>query len=146
MLQNDDGSSMRNFYSQDGEAEILTPAMSEVVQLAFKDSLTDFAKGPPSATGIHQSWDRSTSFRDCKKGMKTVTEAGIDTSNETLATNMRTAIRALKIKHSEVKMTSATEMKMIRACETLSYVQKNGYVTSRKHAMGYEVSQMYACI
>lgn len=130
---------MRNFYSQDGEAEILTPAMDEDVQLAFKDARTDFAKGPPSATGIHQSWDRNTSFRDCKKGIKTVTEGGVDTSNPTLSKNMKKAINELKAKHSEVSMTSAVETKMIKAAEVISFVQKNGYVTARKHAIGYEV-------
>lgn len=130
---------MRNFYSQDGEAEILGPAMEEDVQLAFQESLTDFAKGPPSATGIHQSWDRNTSFRDSKKGVVSVTKAGKDTSNETLERNMKIAIRAFKVKHSEVIMTSAVETKIIKAAETISFVQKNGYVTPRKHSAGYEV-------
>lgn len=130
---------MRDFYSQDGEAEILTPAMDENVQLAFKDARTDFAKGPPSATGIHQSWDRNTSFRDCKKGIKTVAEGGVDTSNPTLSKNMKKAINEVKAKQSEVSMTSAVETKMIKAAEVISFVQKNGYVTARKHAIGYEV-------
>ena len=46
---------MRNFYSQDGEAEILVPAMCEEVQTAFQESITDFVKGPPSATAKHQA-------------------------------------------------------------------------------------------
>lgn len=140
--QNDDGTPARNFYSQDGEAEILTPAMDVVVQQAFEDSLTDFAKGPPSATGIHQSWDRNTSFRDCKRGMKTVTEAGTDTSNPKLASNMKTSIRALKTKYSEVNITSAVESKMVKAAEMISFVHKSGYVNSRKHVIGYEVDIM----
>ena len=61
---------MRNFYSQDREAEILIPAVDASVQLAFQDIITDFVKGPPSATGIHQSWNRNTSFR----GTETVTK------------------------------------------------------------------------
>lgn len=133
--QNDDGTPARNFYSQDGEAEILTPAMDVVVQQAFEDSLTDFAKGPPSATGIHQSWDRNTSFRDCKRGMKT----GTDTSNPKLASNMKTSIRALKTKYSEVNITSAVESKMVKAAEMISFVHKSGYVNSRKHVIGSEV-------
>ena len=52
-MQNMDGSLMRIFYSQDGEAEILTPAMDAAVQAAFEGANTDFIKGPPSATGIH---------------------------------------------------------------------------------------------
>ena len=35
-MQNMDGSPMRNFYSQDGEAEILTPAMDAAAQAAFE--------------------------------------------------------------------------------------------------------------
>ena len=113
--------------------------MDEAVQLAFELSRTDFAKGPPSATGIHQSWDRNTSFRDCKKGMKTVTQAGTDTSNPILASNMKAAIKALKSEHPEIIMSSANESKIIKAAETLSFVQKNGYVNSRKHVIGFEV-------
>ena len=113
--------------------------MDVVVQQAFEDSLTDFAKGPPSATGIHQSWDRNTSFRDCKRGMKTVTEAGTDTSNPKLASNIKISIRALKIKYSEVNITSAVESKMVKAAEMISFVHKSGYANSRKHVIGYEV-------
>ena len=36
-------------------------------------------------------------------------------------------------------MTSAVKTKMIKAAEVISFVQKNGYVTARKHAIGYEV-------
>lgn len=71
--------------------------------------------------------------------MKTVTEAGTDTSNPILASNMRAAIKALKSIHTEINMSSANESKMIKAAETLSFVQKNGYVNSRKHVIGYEV-------
>jgi hypothetical protein len=131
---------MRNFYSQDGEAEILIPAMDERVQLLFQEINTDFVKGPPSATGIHQSWDRNTSFRDTKKGMETVTKNGIDTSNATLARNVKYAIAQLKLAHPEITLSSANESKIIKAIETLTYVQKNGYVQPRKHVMGFEVS------
>jgi hypothetical protein len=129
---------MRNFYSQDGEAEILTPAMCDIVQAAFAAAFIDFAKGPPSATGIHQSWDRNTCFRDTKTGMRTVTEAGTDTSNPTLALHFRRAIAELKLKFPQVNIPSAVETKMIKAIETLTYVQKNGYVQARKHVTGYE--------
>ena len=131
---------MRNFYSQDGEAEILLPAMDDVVQTAFANCCTDFVKGPPSATGIHQSWDRNTSFRDTKKGMETVTKNGINTSNTTLAKHVKSATGRLKVNSPEVTMSSANESKIIKAIETLTYVQKNGYVQPRKHVMGYQVS------
>jgi hypothetical protein len=48
ITQNIDGTAMRNFYSQDGEAEILIPAMREEVQRGFQEAITDFVKGPPS--------------------------------------------------------------------------------------------------
>jgi hypothetical protein len=54
LTQNMDGTPMRNFYSQDGEAEILTPAMDWSVQSAFEEARTEFVKGPPSATAAHQ--------------------------------------------------------------------------------------------
>ena len=138
-MQNMDGSPMRNFYSQDGEAEILTPAMDAAVQAAFEGANTDFIKGPPSATGIHQSWDRSTNFRDTKKGIETVTKNGINTSNPTLARNVKAAITQLRAEFPVVTLSSANETKIIAAVETLCYVQKNGYVTSRKHVEGYKV-------
>ena len=40
----------------------------------------------------------------------------------------------------EVTMSSANESKIIKAIETLTYVQTNGYVQPRKHVMGYQVS------
>lgn len=68
MLQNIDGTPMRNFCSQDGKAEILIPAMCEKVQEAFQEAKTDFSKGPPSATAKHQANDVNASFRDTKAG------------------------------------------------------------------------------
>lgn len=130
---------MRNFYSQDGEAEILLPAMDDIVQTAFAGCRTDFVKGPPSATGIHQSWDRNTSFRDTKKGMETVTKNGTDTSNQTLEKHIKDALMLFKSQCPEVILSSATESKIIKAIETLTYVQKNGYVQPRKHILGYQV-------
>ena len=133
---------MRNFYSQDGEAEILIPAMDPAVRSAFEESGTDFAKGPPSATSNHQPCDRSTNFRDTKKGMETVTKNGIDTSNVTLANHVKSTITALKQEHPEITLSSANESKIIKAIETLTYVQKNGYVQSRKIVLSYEVSDV----
>ena len=60
-------------------------------------------------------------------------------SNPTLSKNIKKAINEVKAKHSEVSMTSAVETKMIKAAGLISFVQKNGYVTARKHAIGYEV-------
>lgn len=133
---------MRNLYSQDGEAEILMPAMDESVQAAFMDSLTDFCKGPPLATAIHQAWDRNKSFRDCKRGMKTVTEAGTDTSNRTLEVNMRLAFRDLRRTFPEINMASAVEDKMVKAAEVISFVQKSNYTNSRKHVISYQVIEL----
>lgn len=134
-----DGSPMRNFYSQDGEAEILTPAMDWSVQSAFEVAKTDFVKGPPSATAAHQANDRSPIFKNTKAGMETVTKNDIDTSNPTLAKHVKISIVALKAAHPEIQLSHANETKMIKAIETLTYVQKNGYVQSRKIIMGYEV-------
>jgi hypothetical protein len=131
---------MRNLYSQDGEAEILMPAMDPRVQAAFMDILTDFCKGPPSATAIHQAWDRNKSFRDCKRGMKTVTEAGTDTTNLTLERNMNLAFRDLKIAFPEVKIAAAVEAKMMKAAEVIVFVQKSNYTNSRKHVVSYQVT------
>ena len=131
---------MRNLYSQDGEAEILLPAMDRHVQAAFMDILTDFCKGPPSATAIHQAWDRNKSFRDCKRGMKTVTEAGTDTSNLTLDRNMKLAFRELKIAFPDINIPSAVEAKMMKAAEVIVFVQKSNYTNSRKHVVSYQVT------
>jgi hypothetical protein len=126
---------MRNFYSQDGEAEILIPAMTEVVQAAFMEANTDFVKGPPSATGIHQANDRNTSFRDTKAGMASMIRNQIDCSNPTLATNVKRAILDLR-----EMLTAANIKKIVHAVETLTYVQKNGFVRSNKHVESYRVS------
>lgn len=109
------------------------------MQSAFKDSSTDFSKGPPSTTAIHQPCDRNKSFRDCKRGMKTVTEAGTDTSNRTLEINMRQAFKDLRGTFPEINMVSAMEDKMVKAAEVISYVQKSSYTNSRKHVISYQV-------
>jgi hypothetical protein len=140
LTQNMDGTPMRNVYSQDGEAEILTPAMDWSVQSAFEEARTEFVKGPPSATAAHQANDRSPIFKNTKLGMETVTKNDIDTSNPTLVKHVKVAILALKAEHPQIQLSHANETKMIKAIETLTYVQKNGYVQARKIVMGYEVS------
>ena len=109
--------------------------------------VTDFIKGPPSATGI--LWDRSTNFRDTKKAMETVTKNGINTSNPTLARNVKAAITQLRTEFPVETLSSANKTKILAAVETLCYVQKNGYVTSRKHVEGYKVcmrQQVSQCV
>lgn len=134
---------MRNFYSQDGEAEILIPAMDPSVQSAFQDTLTDFIKGAPSATALHQANDQNAAFRDTKTGMDTITRNGIDTSNTTLAKHFKDVIIILKMEHPEIVLSATNETKMIKAVETLTYVQKNGYVSSRKNIMSYQVCMVF---
>lgn len=137
--QNIDGTPMRNFYSQDGEAEILIPAMREEVQAAFNDANTDFVKGPPSATAKHQANDVNAAFRDTKAGVATVTRNDINTSNPTIAGNVKAAIVELKIAFPTAIITSPNVAKIVAAVETLTYVQKNGYVTATKHVESYKV-------
>jgi uncharacterized YccA/Bax inhibitor family protein len=130
---------MRNFYSQDGEAEILIPAMDPIVQSSFQDILTDFIKGAPSATAIHQANDQNAAFRDTKAGMETITRNGVVTENATLAKHVKHVIVVFKVEHPEVVLSAANELKMIKAIETLTYVQKNGYVRASKNVMRYQV-------
>ena len=72
--------------------------------------------------------------------METITKNGINTSNGTLARHVREAIGEMKSKHPTVILSSVNESKIVKAIETLTYVQRNGYVTSQKHVMGYQVS------
>lgn len=130
---------MRNFYSQDGEAEILVPAMCEEVQEAFQEAYTDFVKGPPSATAKHQANDANAAFRDTKTGVATVTRNGTDTSNPALAMHVREAVDELKTAFPIAIITSPNVSKLVAAIETLTYVQKNGYVQARKHVESYKV-------
>lgn len=130
---------MRNFYSQDGEAEILIPAMTEIVQSGFEEANTDFIKGAPSATGIHQANDRNDSFKDTKAGMASVTRNQVDCSNPTLASHVRAAINELKETFPIAIVTSANVAKIVHAVEALTYVQKNGSVQARKHVESYRV-------
>ena len=123
---------MRNFYSQDGEAEIPIPPMDPTVQSAFQNILTDFIKGAPSAIALHQANDQNAAFRDTKKGMKTITRNVTVTTNATHAKHFKDVIVNLKVRHPEVMLSAATELKMINAVETLTYVQKNGYIQARK--------------
>jgi hypothetical protein len=137
--QNIDETPMRNFYSQDGEAEILVPAMCEEVQAAFQESNTDFVKGPPSATAKHLANDASAAFKDTKAGVAKVTRHQIDTSNPTLAAHVREAVAELKVAFPNAVITSPNVAKIIAAVETLSWVMKNGYVTQKKIVDSYKV-------
>jgi hypothetical protein len=139
-----DGSPMRNFYSQYGEAKILIPTMDWVVQSAFDEARTDFIKGPPSATAAHQANDRSSNFKDAKLRMETITKNGIDTANLTLTKHIKVALAELKLEHPEVVISSVNETKMIKAIETLTFEMKNGYVQSRKITKSYEVNCLIA--
>ena len=137
---------MRNFYSQDGEAEILIPAMREDVQEAFQGANTDFVKGPPSATAKHQANDSNAAFRDTKAGVATVTRNETDTSNPTLAAHVREAVEELKTAFPNAIITSPNVSKLVAAVETLTYVQKNGYVQARKHVESYKVRIIHMII
>jgi type II secretory pathway component HofQ len=118
-----------NFYSQDGEAEILVPAMCEEVQAAFQEANTDFVKGPPSATAKHQANDASAAFKHTKAGVAKVTRHRIETSNPTRAAHVREAVAELKVAFPNAIITSLNVAKIVAAVETLSWVMKNGYVT-----------------
>ena len=72
--------------------------------------------------------------------METITKNGINTSNATLARHVREAIGEMRSKHPEVILSSANGSKIVKAIETLTYVQRKGYVTLQKHVMGYQVS------
>lgn len=125
---------MRNFNSQDGEAEILIPAMREEVQAAFQavfqEAKTDFVKGPPSATAKHQANDVNAAFRDSKAGVATVTRYQINTSNHTLAEHVKKAVNELKVAFPSAVVTSPNIAKLIAAVEALTFVQKNGCVST----------------
>ena len=113
------------------------------MQSVFQDTLTDFIKGAPSATALHQANDQNAAFRDTKTGMDTITRNGIDTSNTTLAKHFKDVIIILKMEHPEIVLSATNETKMIKAVETLTYVQKNGYVSSRKNIMSYQVCMVF---
>lgn len=107
--------------------------MDPSVQSAFQEILTDFVKGPPSATALHQANDQNAAFRDTKKGMDTITRNGVGTTNATLAKHFKDVIVLLKGEHPHIILSAANESKMVKAIETLTYIQKNGYVQARKN-------------
>lgn len=72
--------------------------------------------------------------------MEIVPKNGINTTDVTLAKNIKIAFAGLRTQSQEVILSSAIENKIIKAIETLVYVQQNGYVQKRKHAMGYQVT------
>jgi hypothetical protein len=69
--------------------------------------LTDFIKGAPSATAIHQANDQNAAFRDTKAGMETVTRNGVVTENATLAKHVKHVIVVFKVEHPEVVLSAA---------------------------------------
>jgi hypothetical protein len=69
---------MRHFFSTDGEADILYEGMTAEVTAAFAEARIDYDKNGPSATSGHQANDRADTFKDVRRGVKTVTENGTD--------------------------------------------------------------------
>jgi hypothetical protein len=76
----------------------------------------------------------------------TVTRNGTDTSNPTLAAHVREAVDELKAAFPIAIMTSPNVSKLVAAVETLTYVQKNGFVQARKHVESYKVRIIHKII
>lgn len=123
---------MRNFYSQDGEAEILTPEMCDIVQAAFAAAFIDFAKGPPSATGIHQSWDRNTCLRDTKTGMRSVRVAIANFVRRVLGFGNATVCLQTVMDQCYTDITDVQENQLfIHAPEVIQHIRSEGCVTDQ---------------
>ncbi len=84
---------MRHFYSLDGEAIILKELFEESIQKDLADAKIDVGKISKSDTGNHQASDRSPVFRDCKRGMESVTnDSSINYHCKMIDENVRKAI------------------------------------------------------
>jgi hypothetical protein len=132
-----DGTPMRNFIAKMGRPKFSLRRWTGQSSLPSKRLEQNSSKG---LLLLRLLIKPTTEVQYTKLGMETVTKNDIDTSNPTLVKHVKVAILALKAEHPQIQLSHANETKMIKAIETLTYVQKNGYVQARKIVMGYEVS------
>ena len=91
-----DGSSIRNFFSTDGEAIILKNAYKNDVLKAFDDANVDYGRVGAGSTGIHNACDRILIFRDTKAAIRIAESKRVDYSNHLLERYLRNAMNNFK--------------------------------------------------
>lgn len=130
---------MRSFLSMDGESIQLEAGLDiETISLMIENKI-DFAKGPPSATGLHQACDRSPIFRDSKRSLKENAKMGYDFKNATLETRLREAFQKLKSKLSSVSNFSDYENKIIQGLVNIIGIFKEKTLTENKIKNGFTI-------
>ena len=118
---------MRHFYSLDGEAIILKELFDESVLDELATNNIDVGKISKSDTGNHQASDRSPVFRDCKTGMKTVTNnTDINYKCSLIGKNVKAIIKEFndsKEFPKECKISTKNSAKIVDACQKISFAR-----------------------
>ncbi len=109
---------MRHFYSLDAEAIILKELFDPSVRSSLMANNIDVGKISKSDTGNHQASDRSPVFRDCKTGLKVLTEdSSMDFSCNVIEKNVKAAIKDFnKTFASRICSISSNNIKKNRRC------------------------------
>lgn len=124
-------------FSTDGELIILLHAFDQDVIDAFNSVFAHYAKGPPSATSVHQPADVRANFRSIKTGIKEVDKKNKQFHNSTLEANINEAISAMKKEFTSVALSALKMRKIVEGLQKIVFVMRDGYLTSAEAAQGF---------
>jgi hypothetical protein len=124
-------------FSTDGEQIIMQQAFDEEVIAAFDSVRTDYAKGPPSATSVHQPADVSTNFRSMKTGVREVDKKGKEFRSLELDQNIREAVAVLKHNFPSVSLTAPKVRKIVEGLQKIVFVMRSGYWKAGEAVQGF---------
>jgi hypothetical protein len=131
---------MRSFLATDGEAVILKEGLEKTVVNSFNVNLIDYAKGPPSATSIHQPADRCPVFKKIKSDLKKLAASGRVLSNVLLKENMTAAFAEFPEKFPLVNVTADLERKYTDGCIKIIHCFRNGALINDKITCGFTLT------
>lgn len=130
------GEAARIFFSTDGEAVIMQEVFDPDILQRLEFVRCDMVKGGPSATSRHQACDVMVVFRDVKTGLKYHALIGTDTTNETLRRHMKVMCKEFEEEFS-IELPQPLREKILLACEKITFVMRDKYVTPSKIAKGF---------
>ncbi len=108
---------------------------SEVLE-ALKDAGVDVVKGGPSMTSHHQALDVSMSFREVKRGMRTVPKAEYH-GNDSLVANLESYMTAFFAQFPSCRVASGYKTKIFAGIQRLVYVLRGKWFTSTQIIEGF---------
>lgn len=146
-LQNADGSPMPASLSMDGEAMQLGAGMEHEVYDQFVAHNIHFAKGPPSATSIHQASDHAVTFKKFEKGLEKMNKQATAKTNAYLKWQLEDAFGAVKRHYNsrniDLDITNDHRNKIIQGLINIIFLAKNGNLNESDIQDGFRVTRQH---